>query len=84
MSLKEFRQKFGGAAVSDDDKLLNYFAGAEAVTAMKAAGAPQAYLSTSAPLLTLIEQIAKRKDPAQVYIKRNGLTLRMERRQAAR
>jgi len=29
----------------------------------------------------LIEQIAKRKGPMQVYIKRDGLTLKVERRQ---
>ena len=80
MSLKEFRQKFGGDAVSDDDKLLDYFAGAEAVTAMKALGPHPIYAPGSAPVLTLIEQLAKRDQPVQVYIKRNGLTLRMARR----
>jgi oxaloacetate decarboxylase alpha subunit len=84
MSLEEFRRKFGGASVSDDDKLLNYFAGADAMAAMKIASATAAPLSTSAPLVSLIEQIAKRKDAAHVYIKRNGLTLRLERRLHAR
>ncbi len=83
MSLEEFRQKFGGAAASDDDRLLNYFAGAEAVAAMKAMGPRQIYAPGSAPVMTLIEQLVKRDRPAQVYIKRNGLTLRMERRPSA-
>ena len=48
MSLKEFRAKFGGDGVSDDDKLLNFFAGADALAALKAAGAPRDYSSTDA------------------------------------
>ncbi|HEY2921441.1 MAG TPA: carboxylase [Candidatus Binatia bacterium] len=81
MPLKEFRAKFGGPGLSDDERLLRYFAGEDAVAAMKAAGPPQSYVSSSTPLLKLIEQITKRKEAAQVYIKRSGLTLRLERRQ---
>ncbi len=43
IGLAEFRMKFGGDSVSDDDKLLNFFAGAEALAALKAAGAPKDY-----------------------------------------
>lgn len=80
MSLQEFREKFGGTGVSDDDALLHYFAGAEAVAAMKAGAARRESISTATPLLTLIEHITKRKDSSRVYIERNGLTLRLERR----
>jgi len=80
MSVKEFRAKFGGDNVSDDDKLLSFFAGEEALAALKAAGAPKDYVSSSAPLVTLIEQLSKRKGSAQVYIKRDGLTLRLGKR----
>jgi oxaloacetate decarboxylase (Na+ extruding) subunit alpha len=79
MSLKEFRRKFGGASVSDDDKLLHYFAGEEAVAAMKAAGAPKDYPTASSPIVALIEQISKRKAAVRVSIRRNGFLLRMER-----
>jgi pyruvate/oxaloacetate carboxyltransferase len=82
MSLKEFRAKFGGDSVSDDDKLLKFFAGADAVAIMKAAGAPKDYISSSTPLVTLIQQIARRREPVQIYIRRSGMTLRMERRQS--
>jgi oxaloacetate decarboxylase (Na+ extruding) subunit alpha len=83
MSVKQFRTSFGGAGVSDDEALLRYFAGAEAITAMKVKRATDDSFTASAPLLTLIEQIAKRKDSAQVYIKRNGFSLRFERRQVS-
>lgn len=79
MSLKQFREQFGGSGVSDDDRLLHYFAGAEAVAAMRAGGAPSDYSSTSTPLLALIEQLTKRKQATRVYITRNGFSLRMER-----
>jgi hypothetical protein len=77
MSLKKFREKFGGA--SDDDRLLHYFAGEDAVAAMRAAGAPVDYSSAATPLLTLIEQLAKRKQATRVFIARNGFRLRAER-----
>jgi oxaloacetate decarboxylase alpha subunit len=83
MTLKELREKFGGANVSDDDKLLNFFAGGETVAAMKAAGAPKDYLSSSTPLLTLIEQVTKRTGSSQVYVKGDGFSLRLERRRSA-
>ncbi|HXV49214.1 MAG TPA: hypothetical protein VEB61_10455 [Candidatus Binatia bacterium] len=80
MSLQVFRDKFGGAGVSDDDKLLNFFAGADAVAAMKTSGEPKETISAAKPVLSLIEQITARRTNSQVYIKRNGMTLRMERR----
>ena len=81
LSLQEFRRKFGGESVSDDDKLLNYFAGAEAVGAMRTACSPSSFEpSQTSSLITLIEEIGRRNGPLQFYIKRKGLNLRAERR----
>ena len=81
MSLAEFREKFAGA--NDDDRLLNFFAGAAWSAALKNASAPESYVpAPSASLVTLIEQIASRKGPVQVYIKRPGLTLKLARGKA--
>jgi len=83
-TLGEFRRKFGGDRVSDDDKLLNFFAGEDALAAMKAAGTPKIYpCSNGTPLVALIEQLSRRKGATQVYIKREGLRLRMEQRHKA-
>ena len=71
IGLAEFRMKFAGN--SDDDKLLNFFAGESALAALKAAGAPKDYASTATPLVALIEQLTRRQDSKQVYIKRDGL-----------
>ena len=82
MSLQQFRARFGGAAVSDDDALLNYFAGAEAVAAMRSAGATSQPLNTAAPLLSLIEQILKRKNLSHVRIQHKDLRLNAVARRA--
>jgi len=84
MTLREFREKFGGDRVSDDDKLLNFFAGAEALAAMKAAGAPKVYPSSAGtPLVALIEQLSRRKGTTQIYVKHEGFSLRLERKRQA-
>ena len=84
ITLGEFRAKFGGDRVSDDDKLLNFFAGGEALTAMRAAGAPKLYPGRpGAPLVAMIEQLSQRTGPIQIYIKREGFRLRMERKRTA-
>jgi len=79
ISVKEFRAKFG-ASMSDDDKLLNFFAGEESLQSMKAAGAPKDYVAANMPLIDLIDQVAQRKQSSQIYIHKNGVSLRLERR----
>jgi oxaloacetate decarboxylase alpha subunit len=80
MTLKEFRDKFSGPGASDDEAILRYFAGAEYVATMKAAGPPREYVSTKRPLLMLIEQAIKRKNSRQIYIRYGNLTVHLEKR----
>lgn len=80
ISLKEFREKFGGFGVSDDDLLLRYFAGEDYLAAMRAGGPRQEYVSTTSLLPTLIEELTKRKHCQQIYIQRGDLTIRLEKR----
>ena len=75
------RQKFGGQGVSDEELVLRVIAGEAAVKAMLAAGAPKEYLSVTQPLVRLIGEISKRKDCSQVFIEKNGLTLRLEKKE---
>lgn len=79
-SKKELRQKLGGSGVSDGELLLRYFVGADQVAAMRAAGPPKEYLSASQPLVTLIEELTKRKDYSLIHIQKGSLSLRLERR----
>jgi oxaloacetate decarboxylase (Na+ extruding) subunit alpha len=79
LSLDEFRAKFGGAGVSDDDALLNYFAGDKYVAAMKAAGPVREYVSAVAPLMGLIERLAAQKERQSFDFQRPGLKLHLRR-----
>jgi oxaloacetate decarboxylase alpha subunit len=79
MPLKEFRERFGGAGVSDDDALLNYFAGAEFVSGMKTAGPARELTTSAAPLLSLMQQLAAQKARRSIEIERPGLKVRLRR-----
>ncbi|MBI2366325.1 MAG: hypothetical protein HYV01_15170, partial [Deltaproteobacteria bacterium] len=77
-SLKEFKAKYGGAGVSDDEAMLRYFAGAESVAAMNAAGTGRDFTGTKTPLLALIETLVGRKESRQMFIRKGNLTVRLE------
>jgi len=74
LSLHEVRQKFG-ASVSDEELLLRVYAGTDAVNALPNATAPKAQLDGKQSLLQLIEQLSKKKDCNQVYIRKSGFSL---------
>jgi len=80
MTLKQFREKFGGPGVSDDEAILRYFAGEEYVDAMKATGPAREYTSGKNSLLMLIEQLIKRNNSRQIYVRHGNLTVRLEKR----
>jgi oxaloacetate decarboxylase alpha subunit len=78
-TLREIRQKYG-TSLSDEDLILHYFAGEDYVKALPDHGKPREYLDAAQPLVKIIEQLSKRKESNQVYIKQPGFTIRMERR----
>jgi oxaloacetate decarboxylase alpha subunit len=78
-TLHEVRQKYG-VHLSDEELILHYFAGPDYVKALPDGGRPREYLDGAQPLMKLLEQISKRKESSQVYIKRPGFTVRLERR----
>jgi oxaloacetate decarboxylase (Na+ extruding) subunit alpha len=80
-TLQEVRQKYG-VNLSDEDLILHYFAGEDYVKALPNGGKPREYLDATQPLVKLIEQISKRKESHQVFIKQPEFTLRMARRGA--
>ena len=84
LSLQEVRNKFGGPAVSDEELVLRVIAGASAVEAMLAAGAPRAYLGTGQPLVRLIGELARRSDCRQIFIRKNNLVIRLEKKSSKR
>lgn len=76
-SLKEFRRKFGGAGVSDDEALLNFFAGAVYVAAMKTPASAREYSIDSNWLIGLISQLGAQNRLHSVDIERPGMKLRL-------
>jgi len=78
-TLHEVRQKYG-MQLSDEDLILHYFAGEDFVKALPNNGKPNEYIDATQPLVKIIEQISKRKESNQVYIKQPGFSIRMEKR----
>jgi oxaloacetate decarboxylase alpha subunit len=80
-SLREVRQKLG-ATISDEELILRFYAGKDYVDALPDGGKPREYLDGNQPLVKLIEQLSRRKESNQIYIKRPGLSIRLEKRPA--
>ncbi|HEX2226288.1 MAG TPA: hypothetical protein VHM64_04055 [Candidatus Binatia bacterium] len=79
-SIEEVRNKLGGPDLGDDELLMRYVAGNEDVEAMRAAGAPKAYSGAHNPLLTLVEELSRRKDFRQINVRKKTLSLSLEKR----
>ena len=82
LSLQAVRQKFGGASVSDEELLLRVYAGPDAVNALATAGAPRQYLNGTQPLIRLVEELAKKRDCRQVFIRRPDFSLTLGKQRA--
>ena len=78
-TLHEVRQRFG-VQLADEELILRFFAGDDYVNALPDGGKPRVYLNGDQPLVKLIEQLSKRKGSNQIYIKRPGFSIRMEKR----
>ncbi len=74
-SIEEVRRKMGGRGVSDDELLLRWLLHKEEIEAMRAAGPPREYLSARHPLVTLVEELTKRKGYSQIQVRKPGFSL---------
>ncbi len=81
-SLDEVRQKFGGPGVSDEELVLRVIASPDSVKAMLAAGAPREFLDAGRPVSALMKQLAAVRELRQVHIRRDGLSLKLEQKDA--
>jgi len=77
--IEAVRRRYGGPGVSDDDLMLRYFAGTEDVAAMRAAPHSEHAVDGRLPLLTLINELAKRTSVSQIKIEKGDLVLHMVR-----
>jgi hypothetical protein len=76
------RRQFGGPGVSDGELVLRVQAGGDTVKAMPAGGAPREYLGATQPLVRLIEELAKKTDCRQIYIRKGKLAIHLAQRGA--
>jgi oxaloacetate decarboxylase alpha subunit len=74
-TIEEVRNKLGGPSLGDDELLMRYVAGNQDVQAMRAAGAPREYSDTRNPLLTLVEELSRRRDLSQIHVRRQDMSL---------
>ena len=81
-SLDEVRRKFGGPGVSDEELVIRVIASPDSVKAMLAAGAPREFLDAGRPVSSLMKQLADVRKLRQVHIQRDGLSLKLEQRDA--
>jgi hypothetical protein len=58
---------------------MRYVVGNDDVAAMRAAGAPKQYSDTRNPLLTLLRELTQRKDCSQIYVRKDGFYLALEK-----
>ncbi len=79
-SLQEVRRQYGGPNLSDEELLLRFYAGPEFVDALKNAPPRKEYLDAKKPLVKLVEELAHRRGPLHVYIRRDNFTLSAGRR----
>ncbi|HEY3168090.1 MAG TPA: hypothetical protein VGK57_12720, partial [Candidatus Binatia bacterium] len=78
-TIQELREKLGGPGLNDDELLMRYVVGNDDVAAMRAAGAPKQYSDTRNPLLTLLRELTQRKDCSQIYVRKDGFYLALEK-----
>jgi oxaloacetate decarboxylase (Na+ extruding) subunit alpha len=79
-SIEEVRQQFGGAGVSDDELMLRYLAGNDAVAALRAAPPrTQHGIDGRRTLVSLITELAKKRSLSRIRIEENGFLIHMAR-----
>ena len=77
-SIEEVRQHFGGPGVSDDELLLRYLAGNDAVAAMRAAPRKSGHgVDGRLPLVSLVNELAKKSSLSQIKIEKKGFLFHM-------
>ena len=79
-SIQDLRRKLGGRGVSDEEVLLRMILSQDEIDAAHVGGPPKEYLSASQPLVTLVEELSKRRDLNRIRIQKDGLSLTLGKR----
>jgi oxaloacetate decarboxylase alpha subunit len=79
-SIEEVRQNLGGLSVSDDELILRYIIQEEKeIQAMRAAGPPKEYFTSTNPLVMIIHELLKQKELGYVHVEKVDLALTLKR-----
>lgn len=73
--LEEVRKQYGGPSLSNEELLLRYYAGPEFVDALKTAPARKEYLDARKPVVKLVEEISRKQECGQIFIRRGDFSL---------
>lgn len=77
-SIDELRRQLGGPGITDEMVVLRFVAGDDALDLGQSTKQQHGTLRVHSPLVELIQEICKRTDYRKVYIRRDGITLRLE------
>ena len=77
--LSEMRAKLGGDGVSDEELLLRWLLSEAEIAEMRAAAPPRAYVSTSPPVVALVEGLIKRDDLGHVRVAKGDIAVTLNR-----
>lgn len=79
-SIDEVRQKLGGPGVSDEELLLRYIVQEEKeIRMIHEAGPIKEYQTMRNPVLTLIQELLKKRDSDYIQIEKKGFYLRLQK-----
>jgi oxaloacetate decarboxylase alpha subunit len=78
-TVAELRKKMNAEHVSDEEFLLRWNLEEKEIQAMRAAGAPQEYLTARQPLVNLIDALSKRSDYHHIVIRKGETVVSLSR-----
>jgi oxaloacetate decarboxylase alpha subunit len=78
-TVAELRKKMNAEHVSDEEFLLRWNLEEKEIQAMRAAGAPQEYLTARQPLVNLIDALSKRSDYHHIVVRKGETVVSLSR-----
>ena len=81
-TLKEIREQYGAPGLSDEEMLLRLEVSEDEIATMRAAGPPAEFPNADWPLVTLIEELAKRTDRSFISVNTGDLSITLQARAA--
>ena len=84
VTVADIRKSFGKESISDDDLLLLYIIGEEDdIKKMRTAQSQKKGLSAKTPLMTMIQELANRKDSNYIHVQKKDFSLTLRKNQSA-